>query len=171
MGKLTADMKRVVLEQKLGFVATVSPDGTANLSPKGTTTVWDDDHLLFADIRSPNTVRNLKRNPSVEVNVVDVFSRRGYRFKGRGVVFENGSAFEEGVRILDEAGFTISPERIRSIVRIRVEQASELLSPAYDTGGQEAELRERWTSYYTGLRPPHLAPATQAGRRPTSARA
>jgi len=43
-------MKRVVLEQKLGFAATVCPDGTPNLSPKGTTTVWDDDHLLFADI-------------------------------------------------------------------------------------------------------------------------
>ena len=35
---LTEEMKRVVLEQKLGFVATVCPDGTPNLSPKGTTT-------------------------------------------------------------------------------------------------------------------------------------
>ena len=35
-------MKRVVEEQRLGFVATVSPDGTPNLSPKGTTAVWFD---------------------------------------------------------------------------------------------------------------------------------
>ncbi len=55
-------MKRVVLEQRLGFVATVGRDGTANLSPKGTTTVWDDDHLVFADLRSPATIRNLDRN-------------------------------------------------------------------------------------------------------------
>ncbi|WP_157467826.1 pyridoxamine 5'-phosphate oxidase family protein [Edaphobacter aggregans] len=34
--KLTADMKRVVAEQRLAFVATVCPDGTPNLSPKGT---------------------------------------------------------------------------------------------------------------------------------------
>jgi len=42
----------VVTEQRLGFVATVCPDGTPNLSPKGTTAVWDDDHIVFADIRS-----------------------------------------------------------------------------------------------------------------------
>ena len=47
---LTDDMKRVVLEQRLGFVATVCSDGTPNVSPKGTTTVWDDRHLVFADI-------------------------------------------------------------------------------------------------------------------------
>ena len=79
---LTEEMKRVVLEQKLGFVATVCPDGTPNLSPKGTTTVWDDGHLVFADIRSPNTVRNLRGNPSIEINVVDPIVRKGYRFKG-----------------------------------------------------------------------------------------
>jgi hypothetical protein len=56
MGILTADMKRVVDEQRLGFVATVCPDGTPNLSPKGTTAVWDDDHLVFANIRSPGSL-------------------------------------------------------------------------------------------------------------------
>jgi len=40
--KLTADMKRVVVERRLAFVATVCPDGTPNLSPKGTISVWDE---------------------------------------------------------------------------------------------------------------------------------
>src|SRR5919201_4351 len=79
---ITADMKRVVLEQRLGFAATVCPDGTPNLSPKGTTTVWDDEHLVFAAIHSPNTVRNLRQNPAIEINVVDPIVRKGYRFKG-----------------------------------------------------------------------------------------
>jgi uncharacterized protein len=30
---LTEDMKRVIEEQRLGFVATSGPDGTPNLSP------------------------------------------------------------------------------------------------------------------------------------------
>jgi len=51
MGVLDEDMKRMVSRQRLGFVATVCPDGTPNLSPNGTTMVWDDDHLMFADIR------------------------------------------------------------------------------------------------------------------------
>lgn len=73
----TRDMERVVLEQRLGFVATVCPEGTPNLAPKGTTTIWDDDHhLVFADIASPRTIRNLQFNPAVEINVVDPFSRK-----------------------------------------------------------------------------------------------
>ena len=47
MALLTADMKRVVEEQRLGFFATVCADGTPNVSPKGTIAVWDDDHLVF----------------------------------------------------------------------------------------------------------------------------
>src|SRR5437773_7334021 len=84
--RLSEDMKRVVLEQRLGFVATVTPDGRPNLSPKGTTTVLDDEHLLFADIASPGTVANLTSSPFVEVNVVDPIRRKGYRFKGKGEV-------------------------------------------------------------------------------------
>ena len=45
MSMLNSEMKRMVERQRLGFVATVCPDGTPNLSPKGTTAVWDDDHL------------------------------------------------------------------------------------------------------------------------------
>jgi len=48
VGALTADMKRLVGEQRLGFYATVCEDGSPNLSPKGTTLVLDDDHLRFA---------------------------------------------------------------------------------------------------------------------------
>src|ERR1700749_3243016 len=37
MGILTDDMKRLIDEQKLAFHATVCPDGSPNLSPKGFT--------------------------------------------------------------------------------------------------------------------------------------
>jgi len=56
VGILTEDMQRVVREQRLGFHATVNEDGTPNLSPKGTTGVWDGDHLFFVDVRSPRSV-------------------------------------------------------------------------------------------------------------------
>ncbi len=83
MGILTDDMKRLVNEQKLGFCATVCPDGSPNLSPKGSTGVWDDGHLFFGDVCSPQTIANLRAGSLVEVNVVDPFVRKGYRFKGR----------------------------------------------------------------------------------------
>jgi predicted pyridoxine 5'-phosphate oxidase superfamily flavin-nucleotide-binding protein len=51
VGILTDDMKRVVRQQRLAFVATVCADNTPNLSPKGTIAVWDDDHLVFVRAR------------------------------------------------------------------------------------------------------------------------
>ena len=82
MGILTDDMKRVVRQQRMGFMATVCADGTPNLSPKGTSTVWDDDHLVFANLGSPVTIETLSHNPACELNVLDSFLRKGYRFKG-----------------------------------------------------------------------------------------
>ena len=145
-------MKRVVLEQRLGFAATVCPDGTPNLSPKGTTTVLDDEHLLFADIHSPGTVRNLEQNPSIELNVVDPIVRRGYRFKGRAEVHRDGEAYDRGLRLLSERGYEATPERIRSIVVVRVEHAAPLVSPAYDSGASEEEVAAAWERRVAELR-------------------
>jgi predicted pyridoxine 5'-phosphate oxidase superfamily flavin-nucleotide-binding protein len=139
MGILTEDMRRVV-ERELGFVAT-DPDGTPNLSPKGTIAVWDDDHLVFADLRSPGTVANLRSNPSVEVNVVDQLIRKGYRLKGSAVVHTEGEPFERGVRFYEQRGLVQARERIHSIVVIAVERALLVTSPAYDMGATEDELR------------------------------
>src|SRR5918912_1875196 len=95
MAILTEDMKRVVREQRLGYVATVCPDGTPNLSPKGTTRVWDGDHLIFADICSPGTIANLRHNPVTEINVVDPTTRKGYRFKGTATVLAEGALYDQ----------------------------------------------------------------------------
>ena len=141
-------MQRVVREQRLGYVATVCPDGTPNLSPKGTTTVWDDDHLMFADIRSPQSVRNIERNPSVEVNVVDPLVRKGYRFKGHGVVHRSDEVFERGRQMYRDMGST---SEIRAVVLIRVERALPVISPAYDRGATEEQVKDRWRRYWRKL--------------------
>ena len=150
MGLLTPDMKRVVAEQRLGFVATVCPDGTPNLSPKGTTAVWDDDHLVFANIRSPGTLANLRKNPSVEVNVVDPFVRKGYRFKGVASVLESGTLYDRAIAFYKERGSRVSA--IREVVMVRVESARAIDSPAYDLGLSEAEVRARWERHFESLR-------------------
>ena len=81
MAKLNEEMKRVVGEQRLGFMATVCEDGTPNLSPKGLTFVLDDDHLVIGEVRSPGTIANLSTRPTAEINVVDPIARKGFRFR------------------------------------------------------------------------------------------
>ena len=148
MGILTQEIKDFVKQAKLGFVATVCPDGTPNLSPKGTTTVWDDDHLVFADIHSPGTINNLLVNPSIEINIVDVFIRKGYRFKGIGKVLSEGPLFEEVISFYQDAG---SKYKINHIVLIKVERVIPLLSPVYDTDISEEEVIKRWSDYWNGI--------------------
>jgi uncharacterized protein len=149
MGILTADMKRVVEQQRLGFVATVCPDGTPNLSPKGTTAVWDDDHLIFANIRSPGTLANLRGNAHVEVNVVDPFVRKGYRFKGVASIVVSGPLYDQLLAFYRERG---SQHAIREIVMIQVHTAQPIDSPAYDLGLTEEEVRDRMERYFQSLR-------------------
>lgn len=149
MGILTVDMKRVVEQQRLGFVATVCPDGTPNLSPKGTTAVWDDDHLIFANIRSPGTLANLRWNATVEVNVVDPFVRKGYRFKGVASILESGPLYDKVLAFYRERG---SQFTIREIVMIQVQTAQPIDSPAYDLGLTEEEVRDRMERHFRSLR-------------------
>jgi uncharacterized protein len=149
--KLSEHMKRVVREQRLGFVATVTPDGRPNVSPKGTTRLWDDERLFFADIASPGTVANLRANPHVEINVVDPILRKGFRFKGTATVHTGGEMYDRGLQILREQGSTTKRERVRSIVVIDVTDAAELVSPAYDDGATEQAIVDSWLGHYTDL--------------------
>lgn len=146
MAEIGADVAAFVHEQRLGFHATVSPDGTANLSPKGTTAVFDREHLMFADIRSPQTRRNLEANPSIEVNVVDPIVRRGYRFKGTATVHEDGEVVDRAVAVFAAEGYSVRRERVGAIVLVRVERVEPLLSPAYDDGASEAEVAAPWAA-------------------------
>ena len=145
MGTLDDDMKRVVAEQGLGFIATVAADGTPNLSPRGTLAVWDDDHLVFTDIRSPNTTRNLRANPAVEINVVDPVLRKGYRFKGTATVRPPDA---ESLAFYADWGLESAPDKIRAVIVVRVDKALPLISPAYDWGATEAALQ---ATYLTRL--------------------
>jgi hypothetical protein len=149
MSLISADMKRVVEEQRLGFVATVCPDGTPNLSPKGTTAVWDADHLVFANIRSPGTLANLRQNVNVEINVVDPFVRKGYRFKGIAFILDSTPRYDEVIAFYKDRGVA---NTIREVVMVRVQSAQPIDSPAYDLGLTEDEVRARWERHWEAVR-------------------
>jgi predicted pyridoxine 5'-phosphate oxidase superfamily flavin-nucleotide-binding protein len=151
MATLTADMKRVIAEQKLGFVATVGADGAPNLSPKGTMQVLDDEHIVFADIRSPATMANIARNPAMEINFVDPFSRKGYRFKGTARVVTKD--VPEFAALLARYSASLLPAMYRAFVVLQVAKAAPLISPAYDAGATEAELRQRYSAYFSSIQP------------------
>ena len=145
MVTITEEIKNFVNFQKLGYVATVSNVNTPNLSPKGTIMVFDESHMAFANIQSPKTVENLKHNTSIEVNVVDPFSRRGYRFKGTAEIILSGDKFNKIISYYKTSGVK---SLIKSVILVKVEKLSEVFSPLYDLGHTEEELRTKWKKYY-----------------------
>jgi predicted pyridoxine 5'-phosphate oxidase superfamily flavin-nucleotide-binding protein len=146
MSVMSEETQQFVRAQRLGYIATISPDGFPNLSPKGSLTVWDGDHLAFADVESPHTIRNLGDNPNLEVNVVDPFLRKGFRFRGKGTVLRSGADYWAVVERYKSEGADI--RRIRAIVLIEVLHSYPLISPVYTTGLTEAEVRRLWEEYH-----------------------
>lgn len=148
--RLSDDMKRMVREQGLGFVATVRADGTPAVSPKGTTSVWDDEHLVFLHLNSPHTVANLRDSPHAEVNVVDPIRRKGYRFAGIAEILTCGARYDEILAWFARERGTDYRSRAKAAVLITVTRAEPLISPAYDDGSSEAEVSARWRQRYLG---------------------
>ena len=146
--RMTADMKRMVDHLRLCYVATVTPEGRPNLSPKGSLKVWDDENLVFADIASPITVRNLRSNPFIEINMVDPFLRRGYRFKGRVEIYEDGPEFDFVAEDLWQREGRQYP--VNAVIKVTVEEAFPVLSPAYtfNDNVKEEQVRAVWLRRY-----------------------
>ena len=153
---LSSEMKACVERQRLGFVASVGADGAPRISPKGSLAVWDDATLVFADVRSPVTVRNLIENPAVEINVVDTLTRSGWRFRGRAHVLLSGPTFERVREFYAARGMRRAFEHV---VFVGVEHAAALRSPAYDDGAAEDDVRNAWSAYWTAPAPEVPPPA------------
>ena len=142
---ITEEIKNFVNFQKLGYVATISADNTPNLSPKGTIMIIDGSYLAFANIHSPQTVENLKHNPSIAINVVDPFSRRGYSFKGIAETVSSGDKFN---KIISYYKTSEVRDLIKSVILVKIEKVNEVLSPLYDLGYTEEELKAKWKKHY-----------------------
>ena len=145
---ITKEIKDFLNLQKLGYVATVSSDGKPNISPKGTIIGWSSETLAFADIRSPDTMKNLIDNPNVEINVIDPLLRKGYLFQGKARILQDDTLHQEILNHYRENGIK-SP--INSIILVDVSCVSDVISPLYDLGISEEEIKSKWKKHFSNL--------------------
>ena len=148
MGLISSQIKKFLDTQKLGYVATVSEDLSPNLSPKGTIIGWNSNTLAFADIRSPDTMENLEKNPDVEINVIDPLLRKGFLFKGKSKIIKNGQTYNE---ILNHYRHKGIKSKINAIVLVDVFEVKEVTSPLYDLGATEDEIKSKWKKHFQQL--------------------
>ena len=137
---LTADMKTLITNHRAGMVATINDDGTPSVSPKATFVILTDSHIAVGNLRSPGTVANLRKRPQVEVCFIDVLTRKAVRVTGTGRVTSRANAPSS----LTTAFLRDWPdyvERMSSFIEIDVTAAELILSPGYDLGFTEDELK------------------------------
>jgi uncharacterized protein len=116
--KIPEDIKAFIAG-KFGWVATASKDGMPNVAIKGSLRIVDDQHLMFADLFSLKTRKNLLENPQVAVMVFDPESRKGYSLKGHTELISQGPLYDQMVEVLKQAPMKFPPPKY--VVKITVE--------------------------------------------------
>ena len=116
------------------LVATVLPNGYAQVTPRGSTMVYDDDHLALWERGKGSTTENLTdgtkvtvyfRKPSLRAD--GTLPKGGIaRFYGTAAIHKSGSAYEEVWRRLVQPEKDRDPEKKGFAVLIRIERAEEL---------------------------------------------
>ncbi|MDI9335734.1 MAG: pyridoxamine 5'-phosphate oxidase family protein [Gammaproteobacteria bacterium] len=114
----------------LCWLATVSANGQANVSPKEVFAVFDTHHLVIANIASPTSVRNIEVNPLVCVSFIDVFVQKGFKVMGTARSWRNTeSEFAHwSAPLLAKAG-TRFP--IHSVIVVKASAVEPILAPSY----------------------------------------
>ena len=137
---LTAEMQYIIRNFNAGSVATVDADGRPKVSPKATFLILDDATIAFANIRSPGTIANLRCNPTLEVCFTNILARKAVRVSGTGEVVLISDA-PANIRDPFQEGWHYLANQMSAFIVITVTAAEMILSPAYDCGLEEADLK------------------------------
>jgi predicted pyridoxine 5'-phosphate oxidase superfamily flavin-nucleotide-binding protein len=124
MAKLTQEMKDLIESQKICFVATADKKGKTNVSPKASIYVVDDETLAFADLYSQKTRANLKENPNIALAVVDLKALKGFQFKGKAELLEEGNIYNDVICYLQTLPMKLPDPQY--VVKIKIEEIIDL---------------------------------------------
>jgi len=116
------------------LVATVLPNGFAQVSPRGSTMVFDDEHLALWERGKGSTNANLKDGTKVTVFLrkpqlreSGVLPKGGFvRVSGTAEIHKSGTAYEEVWKRLVQPEKERDPDKKGFAVLIKVERAEDL---------------------------------------------
>ncbi|WP_419910142.1 pyridoxamine 5'-phosphate oxidase family protein [Hoeflea sp.] len=137
---LTGEMKTLIGEHTAGMVATINEDGTPSVSPKATFVIIDEETIAFGNLRSPGTLANIRRNAAIEVCFIDVLARKAVRVTGTASIISKSKASSAMLAAFEAPWGEYLP-LMSAFVSIAISDAEMILSPAYDIGHTEEDLR------------------------------
>ena len=127
---ISAQVQKSANRRVLCWLATVDADGQPNVSPKEIFSVFDEEHLVIANIASPASVRNIEMNGRVCVSFVDIIVQKGFKILGnaRNVTRED-SEYGRWVAPLEKKAGPRFP--IRSVLVVQAVAVEPIIAPSY----------------------------------------
>lgn len=126
----TPDIEMALERSVLCWLATASPDGVPNVSPKEVFARFGTDRLLIANIASPRSVKNIRSNPEVCVGCLDIFVQKGYQLRGTARIVESD---DPEFSVMETVLLNITGGRFpfRTLTEIIIHAAKPILAPSY----------------------------------------
>jgi predicted pyridoxine 5'-phosphate oxidase superfamily flavin-nucleotide-binding protein len=117
MIKLSEEAKKAIGEIHPAYVATADKSGKPNVSAKGSLRVLDDEHVIFADVNSPRTLANIRKNPQVSIICLDAAQHQSCRIWGSAEVITSGP-------LLEQVGKELAARKIdvKSVIKVAVDE-------------------------------------------------
>ncbi|HQO28262.1 MAG TPA: pyridoxamine 5'-phosphate oxidase family protein [Accumulibacter sp.] len=114
----------------LCWLATADESGSPNVSPKELFAVFDERHLVIANIASPRSVRNIACNPRVCVSFIDVFVQKGFKISGhcRNCTPDAADFFTWFAPLREKVGTRF---RVHSVLIVTAQQVEPIIAPSY----------------------------------------
>ena len=137
---LTPEMKTLITNHRAGMVASINDDGTPSVSPKATFVIMGDTRIVVGNLRSPGTVANLRKRPAVEVCFIDVVTRKAVRVTGQATITAKSQAGDDVIERF-QAEWADYLDHMSGFIDISINAAELILSPGYDLGFTEDELK------------------------------
>lgn len=130
MSLLSTEVANAAANSVLCWLATVDAAGQPNVSPKEIFAIFDDMHLVVANIASPRTVRNIEKSEKVCATFVDVLVQKGFKVYGTAVnLREDESEFSMWAAPLVKMAGPRFP--IHSVIVVRATGVEPVVAPSY----------------------------------------
>lgn len=127
---ITNEVNNYIAKSVLCWLATVDDEGMPNVSPKEIFTSNGSTHIIIANVASPVSVRNIKRNSKVCVSFVDVFIQKGFKLKGEArELTKRNSLFSEKANLLRPIAGPDIP--FSSIIMVKIKSVEPIIAPSY----------------------------------------
>lgn len=128
--ELKAEIIRSIEKSVLCWVSTVSDAGIPNVSPKECFAYYGEESIIFANIASPQTVRNIEHNENTCISFIDILVQKGFQLKGKAeIIKETDPEYAGMYRVLNE--MTKGKFPFKTITKVTIEKVKPIIAPSY----------------------------------------